>query len=48
MKHNERYIEESREMAENEWCVNDLGLLLIYVSFSKNREQNMYILNFMR
>lgn len=48
VKHNERYIEESREMAENEWCVNDLGLLLIYVSFSKNREQNMYILNFMR
>lgn len=43
MKHNWRYIEEIREMAENELCMYGLDSLFIYKSFFKNRKQNLYI-----
>jgi hypothetical protein len=43
MKHNVRYMGESREMTQNECCLYDLHSLFIYVSFSKNIKQDYFI-----
>jgi hypothetical protein len=49
VKHNERYIEESREMAENEWCMYNLYSLLYMKAFLRiGNKTCILLLNFMR